>query len=137
MKEKTTALTSIGIIVAVVVTLAFYAEGVADIGSYLMIFIMLVILLAAAWLVRDRLKNMRKGLPAKDERQEKINYRAGYYSWLVAIWSAVGTMWVSIFLEEEFGFPPMGANHVVAAVVLASGLCFFAAYFLLGRKGDI
>ncbi len=34
--------------------------------------------------------SVSKGLPAKDERLEKINYKGGYYGFIAAIWSAVG-----------------------------------------------
>lgn len=139
MKEKMFLLTGIGVIAAVIVTLGFYAanasENTMTISEYIMVFIVLVIVAAAVWLMKDRLGSIRKGLPTKDERQTAITQKAGYYSWMVAIWSAIGTMWIGIFLEEEFGMPQLTANYVVAAVVLASGLAFFALFFYFNRKG--
>lgn len=140
MKEKMTILVMAGVVIAVVVTMLAYASGMVSngfgAGEGMMGFILIFIIIAAVWLVYDRMRNMRKGLPVKDERQTIVNYRAGYYSWIAAIWSAIGSMWVSIFLEERFGFPEITANYVVAAVVLCSAIVFFISYFYLGRKGE-
>ncbi len=140
MKEKMTSLTMIGIVLAVIVTMGFYMTAAAtdslNLSEYLMVFIVFIILAAAIWLVRDRLKNISKGLPVKDERQVGISHKAGYCAWIASIWSAIGIMWVGIFLEEEFGMPKLTANYVVAGVVLISALVFFGAYFYFSRKGD-
>ncbi len=140
MKEKMAVLTMAGVIVAVAVTMVLYASAAAgnsfDLSELLMVVIVVIILAAAIWVVKDRLGNLRKGLPAKDERQVGVSYKAGYYAWIASIWSSIGMMWTGIFLEEEFGMPELTANYVVAGVVLISSLVFFGMYFYLGRKGD-
>jgi hypothetical protein len=137
MKQKLVLLTGIGIVLAVAVTMMFYVSAMSSMNlqEYLMIFVIFIIVLAAAWLIKDRLGNMRKDLPVKDERQTGIAYRAGYYSWIASIWSAIGIMWIGIFLEEELGYASLTANWVVAGVVLISALVFFGSYFYLNRRG--
>ena len=139
MKDKMTILTGVGVIIAVMITLAVYVTGMLngsiELQEYLMVFVIVVIVAAASWVMRDKIVNSRKRLPVKDERQTGISYRAGYYAWIASIWSAIGVMWFGIFLEEEFGYPQLTANYVVAGVVLISALVFFGAYFYLNRKG--
>jgi len=139
MNEKNLILIAgIGVVLAVVFTMFFYAmnAGTLEIQEMAMIAIVFIIVLAALWLIKDKMGDIRKGLPTKDERERGLSQKAGYYAWMASIWSAIGTMWIGIFLEEEFGFPPIKANYVVAAVVLVSGLVFFLAYFWFRRRGE-
>ncbi len=140
MNEKTLILIAgIGIVLAVVFTMSFYLlnAGELNLSEMVMMGLVLVIVLAAVWMLRDKLGDIRRGLPTKDEREKGISFKAGYYAWMSSIWAAIGTMWAGIFLEEEFGFPPIGANYIVASVVLVSGLVFFLAYFWFRRKGEV
>ncbi|PNX48782.1 MAG: hypothetical protein BV459_01555 [Thermoplasmata archaeon M11B2D] len=133
MKEKIGIL--IGLIVAILVllTLALWMMNLGtlefmELGSFAII----IFLVAAAFYVLwDRVKNLRKGLPAKDERLLSINYKAGYYGFIAAIWSAV---FGPLFIDIIFGYELEG-SRVTALVVIVSGIVFIVSYLYLATKG--
>lgn len=134
MKEKLTIIVGAGIAVLVIFTAVLYLMAKDSIG-YLDILaevIILILIISSIYLVWDRLKNIRAGLPAKDERLKIAAYKAGYYGFIAAIWSSVGTNlgYIMIFDQELRG------GLVTASVVLVSGLVFMLSYFYFSRKGN-
>jgi hypothetical protein len=84
------------------------------------------------YIVWDRLKNVQKGLPAKDERLTNISYKAGYYAFIAAIWSAVFSPLLADFILKR----ELNGGDVTAIVVLISGFVFVVSYLYLYRKGN-
>jgi len=134
MKEKMTMVLGIGVTTLVVFTFAFYilANPGVDLFDIISIPIILIIVLSSTYLIYDKWKNIKAGLPTKDERLTNAAQKAGYYGFIAAIWSAVGSNMGSIILNDE----SLSGNYVVAAVVLISGIVFMASYFYFSRKGD-
>ena len=134
MKDKIGIVIGIGIAVLVLLTLSLYlvSAGNIELIGIISIGIVIILVASASFILWDRLKNIRKGLPAKDERLTKINYKAGYYGFIAAIWSAVfGPLFIEILFEYE-----LPGSRVTALVVLVSGFVFIASYLYLARKGD-
>lgn len=134
MKDKIGIVIGTGIAVLVLLTLSLYLASAGNIELIEIISIGIVIILvaSASFILWDRLKNIRKGLPAKDERLIQINYKAGYYGFIAAIWSAVfGPLFIDILFEYK-----LPGSRVTALVVLVSGFVFIASYLYLARKGD-
>jgi hypothetical protein len=134
MKDKIGIVVGIGIAVSVLVTLALFVKyaGSIELSEIASIGIVLILVAFATFVLWDRLKNINKGLPAADERLVQVNYKAGYYGFIAAIWSAVGSnLLAGIIWDIE-----LEGNHVMAVVVLISGLVFAASYLYLARKGD-
>jgi hypothetical protein len=134
MKEKLTIVLGIGITTLVVFTLAFYILAKPSIGLFELISIpvIIIILLTSSYVVYDKWKNIKAGLPTKDERLKQAAYKAGYYGFISAIWSAIGSNWLSIILFDQ----DLRGGLVVAAVVLVSGIVFMISYFYFSRKGE-
>ncbi|DAC73359.1 MAG TPA: hypothetical protein DSN98_00295 [Thermoplasmata archaeon] len=134
MKDKKVVVLSIIIVAAVLTTLFFYLKSAGDIelNEILLVGIVLVLVALAMYIVWDRLKNVQKGLPAKDERLININYKAGYYAFIAAIWSAVFT---PVLFDILFRYEPKGGD-VAAIVVMVSGFVFVISYLYLARKGN-
>ena len=133
MKEKLSIIAGIGIICAVIVTLAFYIRNVDNltIETLLLLIIPIVLIASAMFIVWDRLSNIRKGLPAQDERIKQNGYKASYYGFIASIWSAVGAPLASgILFDHE-----LTGHHTSAAVVLIGGLAFIISYLVLIRRG--
>ncbi|GEM_PF-790451 len=134
MKDKLGIFAGIGIAVSVLVTLAFFVKsaGNIELSDIASTGIVITLVAFAAFVLWDRLKNINKGLPATDERLVQVSYKAGYYGFIAAMWSAVGSnplagiIW-NIELE---------GHHVAAVVVLVSAFVFVASYLYLARKGD-
>ena len=135
MKDKIGIVLGIGIAAMVIVTLSLYVlnAGTLELNEIIPIGIVLILVAFATYILWDRIKNVKKGLPAKDERLVLINYKAGYYGFIAAIWSAV---FAPLFFEILFDYELPG-SQVTAVVVLASGFVFVASYLYLARKGDM
>jgi uncharacterized membrane protein YqhA len=134
MKDKIGIALVLLITILVSISFAVYITFAGTIGYVELASVAMVIILVAfsAYIIWDRARNISKGLPARDERLEKINYKAGYYGFIAAIWSAVG---VPLLSDILFGHELEG-SLVTAAVVIISGFAFAASYLYLARKGS-
>ena len=134
MKDKLGILVGIGIVAAVLVTLYFYVinAGNLKLEEIFPIFIVLILVFSTTYILWDRIKNVKRGLPAQDERLKLTNYKACYYGFIASIWSAVGAPLISgIFFDYE-----LPGNYVTAIVVLCGGLAFIVSYLVLAWKGS-
>jgi len=133
MKDKSGIIIGLVVTLAVIVTLAIWminrgTLNILELGSFAIIIIVGV----AVYILWDCTKNTRKGLPVKDERILSISYKAGYYGFIAAIWSAVlGPTIIDILFKYE-----LEASRVSALVVLVSGFVFILSYFYQYRKGN-
>ena len=134
MKDKIGISLGIGIAIVVVVTLFLFAmnAGAIELNEIILFGLALVLVFSAFYILWDRLKNVQRGLPAKDERVIVTSYKAGYYGFIAAIWSAVGG---PLVFDIIFGHELEG-HYVTAIVVIISGLVFIASYLYLSQKGD-
>ena len=134
MKDIKGILLGLGIAAAVIVTLSFYLlnAGNIELDEIFPIGIVLILVASAMYILWDRIKNVKKGLPAQDERLKLTNYKACSYGFIASIWSAVGAPLLSgILFDYE-----MPGNYVTAAVVLCGGLTFMISYLYLAWKGN-
>jgi len=127
LSEKIALIAGIGVVVCVIATLALWLLQPGIFGSkYGFLFAPLaIILFGVVYILWDRAKNLKAGLVASDEFAKKVNYKAGSYGFIAAIWSAVGA-----------GFLEIPGNYVTAAVVLISGIVFILSYLFMSMKGN-
>jgi hypothetical protein len=133
MKDIKEIFVAIAVAIGVLLTLFFYLRGAGNIelNEIALVGIVLILVVLAMYIVWDRLRNVQKGLPAKDERVTNISYKAGYYAFIAAIWSAVFSPLIGdIILGRE-----LKGGDVTAIVVLISGFVFVLSYLYLYRKG--
>ena len=134
MKDIKGILLGIGIAAAVLVTLSFYVQnaGNIELEEIFLIGIVLILVASALYIIWDRVKNVKKGLPAQDERLKLTNYKACSYGFIASIWSAVGAPLISgILFDHE-----LEGHYVTAVVVLCGGLAFIISYVYLAWKGE-
>ena len=134
MKDIKGILLGLGIAAAVIATLFFYVlnAGNIELDEIFPIGIVIILVVSAMYILWDRIKNVKKGLPAQDERLKITNYKACSYGFIASIWSAVGAPLVAgILFDYE-----MPGHYVTAAVVLCGGLSFMISYFYLAWKGS-
>jgi hypothetical protein len=134
MKDKIGIVGGIGIVAAVIVTFSFYVlnAGNLELNEILTIGIVLILVASTFYILWDRIKNIKKGLPAQDERLKITNYKACYYGFIASIWSAVGAPLISgIIFDYE-----LEGHYVTAVVVLCGGLAFMISYLYLAWKGN-
>jgi len=133
MKDKIGIVVGIGIATMVLVTLSLYVlnAGNIELNEISLVGIVLILVALAIYVLWDRIKNIRKGLPVKDERLILTNYKAGYYGFIAAIWSAVfGPLVIDILFDYE-----LPGHLVTAVVVLVSGFVFASSYLYMYWKG--
>jgi hypothetical protein len=134
MKDKHTIILGIGVTTLVVFTFVFYMICDKEIGLFELISIpiLIAIILFSVYIIRDKLKNLKAGLPLKDERLENAAYKAGYYGFIAAIWGAIGVnLGYNLLFDKD-----LRGGLVAAAVVLISGFVFAISYLYFSRKGD-
>jgi len=134
MKDKIGIFVGIGIAALVIVTILFYVLNASnlELNEILPIIIALILVISSSYILWDRIKNIKKGLPAQDERLKITNYKACSYGFIASIWSAVGAPLLSgILFDHE-----LSGHHVTAVVVLFGGLAFMISYIYLAWKGE-
>lgn len=134
MKDIKEILVGFGIIAMVLVTLYvfIFGGGSIEIEELFSIIIALILVVSAFYILWDRMKNIRRGLPAQDERLKLINYKACSYGFIASIWSAVGAPLLSRILFDY----ELEGHYVTAIVVLCGGVAFFISYLYLAWKGE-
>ena len=134
MKDKIGIGLGIGLVAVVLVTISFFIlnAGEIELNEILLVGLILIIILSTMYILWDRIKNIKKGLPAQDERLKLTNYKACYYGFIASIWSAVGSPLISEILFDY----ELPGHLVTAAVVLFGGLAFMISYFYLAWKGN-
>ena len=133
MKDKIGIVVGIGIAAMVLVTLSLYVlnAGNIELTEISLIGIVLIVVALAIYVLWDRIKNVKKGLPAQDERLKLTSYKAGNYGFIAAIMSAVfGPIAIEILFEYE-----LPGHLVTAVVVLVSGFVFVVSYLYMYWKG--
>jgi hypothetical protein len=134
MKKNIGVIIGVLIAIAVLITLAIWMMNIGTIGFFDIgsAAIILILVGSALYILWDRAKNIRKGLPTKDERLIMINYKAGYYGFIAAIWTAVGApVIIDILFNQE-----LEGHLVTACVVLISGFTFMISYLYFSWKGE-
>ena len=134
MKDKLGIVVGIGIAAAVLATLIFFVlnAGNIELNEIIPIVIVLVLVASTSYILWDRVKNIKKGLPAQDERLKLTNYKACYYGFIASIWGAVLAPLISgIFFDYE-----LPGHYVTAIVVLSGGLAFMISYLYMAWRGN-
>jgi hypothetical protein len=133
MKGKKEIIVATVVVAGVLLTLFFYLMGTGEIelNQIGLVGIAIVLVGLAMYIIWDKIRNVQKGLPGKDERTISISYKAGYYGFIAAIWSAVFT---PLFFDVSSGYELDGGD-VSAIVVLVSAFVFIVSYLYLYWKG--
>jgi hypothetical protein len=133
MKGKKEIIVATVVVAMVLLTLFFYLMGTSkiELNQIGLVGIAIVLVGLAMYIIWDKIRNVQKGLPGKDERTISISYKAGYYGFIAAIWSAVFT---PLFFDVSSGYELKGGD-VTAIVVLVSGFVFVVSYLYLYWKG--
>ena len=134
MREKIKIALGASLVIAVIITLLIYpaSPSITGYGEIITVAIATIIIVFAIYIIWDHARNVSKGLPVKDERLENINYKAGYYGFIAAIWTVIGApSFSNIFFDHEL------EGHIITIlVVIISGVVFAASYLYLMRKGN-
>jgi hypothetical protein len=133
MKGKKEIIVATVVVAGVLLTLFFYLMGTGEIelNQIGLVGIAIVLVGLAMYIIWDKIRNVQKGLPGKDERTISISYKAGYYGFIAAIWSAVFT---PLFFDVSSGYELDGGD-VSAIVVLVSAFVFIVSYLYFYWKG--
>jgi len=133
MKGKKEIIVSTVVVAGVLLTLFFYLMGTGEIefNQIVLVGIALILVGLAMYIIWDKIRNVQKGLPGKDERTISMSHKAGYYGFIAAIWSAV---FIPLFFDVSSVYELDGGD-VSAIVVLVSAFVFIVSYLYLYWKG--
>ena len=133
MKGKKEIIVSTVVVALVLLTLFFYliGNGKIEYEQILLVSIVVILVGLAMYVIWDKIRNIQKGLPGKDERTIFISNKAGYFGFIATIWSAVIS---SVLIDILFGYELDGGD-VSAIVVLVGGFVFVVSYLYLYWKG--
>ena len=133
MKGKKEIIVATVVVAMVLLTLFFYLMGTGEIelNQIGLVGIAIILVGIAMYIIWDKIRNVQKGLPGKDERTISMSHKAGYYGFMAAIWSAVIS---PVIIDIIFGYEPDGGD-VAAIVVLVSAFVFILSYLSLYWKG--
>ncbi len=98
--------------------------------------VVVVVVVLAFILIRNRFRSYKAGLPAEDEMSKKHMQKAGYYSWLFAIYAALVSRYAGEVVAERTGDWSLVGTYMTIGVVLGSALFFFVMYFWFRRRGE-
>jgi len=129
MKDKIDIFIGATIVATLLIILFYYLINKDNfaLNDILPVIIILILVPMGIYILWDRIKNIKQGLPAQDERLKLTNYKACYYGFIASIWSAVFTPLLSgILLNYE-----VPGIYVTAFVVLFGGLAFIISYLYL------
>ena len=133
MKGKKEIVVATVVVAMVLLTLFFYLMGTGEIelNQIGLVGIAIVLVGLAMYIIWDKIRNVQKGLPGKDERTISMSHKAGYYGFIAAIWSAV---FAPLFFDVSSEYELDGGD-VSAIVVLVSAFVFIVSYLYLYWKG--
>ncbi len=133
MKGKKEIIVSTVVVAGVLLTLFFYLMETGEINfdQIVLVGIALILVGLAMYVIWDKIRNVQKGLPGKDERTISMSHKAGYYGFIAAIWSAV---FAPLFFDVSSEYELDGGD-VSAIVVLVSAFVFIVSYLYLYWKG--
>ncbi|MDD1767533.1 MAG: DUF2178 domain-containing protein [Methanomassiliicoccales archaeon] len=137
MDEKMRIWLMIGIyavvLLGVVVMIAFM-EGIT-VWSGLMLVIIVMIEIVAIWLAVRSIRDLRKGLPLKDEMSVAVNMRAGYRAFCVSIYLFLLLAVGFIVLEDQgVAFSNAELLFILVAIMGSIHIAFITYY---NRKGRV
>lgn len=131
----------LGLVIAVLVVLGVFAYFVFQQSVNLpeIVFIAVVpvlLVLGAVYLIWNRVKAIKAGLPAEDELSKKALGKAGYYGFFAAIYGALGLMFYNSLAEENLWLV-LDADRMAEAIILISAVVFMASALWMTFKGNV
>lgn len=96
-----------------------------------------LILLIITWRIWRSLQNKKAGIPAQDERTQKLTGKAATYALYVGLYFMIVLLITLIVGQEFFGLPEFGAGPVLIASLLVFSVTFLVMRWYLARKGDL
>lgn len=126
---------TLGFAVSVMVFLGVFAYamavinyGTVDLSEVLLVMMAVVLAIGAIVVLKDKMKNVKSGLPAEDEMSQKSEHKAGYYAYLSSVWIALGTSWIGDIIQ-------ITVSQTVGIVILLPAMIFIGLMIYYRKKG--
>jgi uncharacterized membrane protein len=95
-----------------------------------------IIVLLGVLLVWKIIKDRRRGYPREDERTQRINGKAAFYSLYLGMYFMIALLWVYIMGRELLGYYLFDVGYALVASVLVQSVLMLVLRWYFGRKGD-
>ena len=138
-EDRNKIVTGLAAVVMVVMGIGVYfsSGGPPTLHEMMLTLVVLVVVALALVMFWKRFRAYKTGLPAEDEMSRKIFQKAGYYSWMFAIYAALFSRFAGEAVAERTGDWSIVGTYMTVAVILGSALFFFVMYFWFSRKGNV
>ncbi len=137
MKDKTSVFLGIGITVLIIALLiTFIAKaGQQSIYENLLYILVTLLIIGTSIIMIKRTKDLKKGLPVKDELIIKIAHKAGSYAYMSTMWLAVILLWYNTYFVDNFNLPLLSTEQLIGIIVLLPGVIYLTFFFIFNKKG--
>ena len=96
-------------------------------NSLILFFIMMFIVFFAV----EKIRNIKQGIPVRDEMQWKMTYKSGFYSTIATLITIAIMGIVNPFTDD------LTVNIALAIILLVTGSVFLCAYMFMQRRGAV
>jgi uncharacterized membrane protein len=83
-----------------------------------------------------RLKERKSGFPITDERTQRINEKAAFYSLFMGLYFMIAYLFVTMIGREFFAMPEIEAGYPMIVSLLVFSVSYIAIRWYLNRKGE-
>ena len=138
-KDKASVFLGIGILVLVIVLIIVFIAKAGQQSFYekLLYILVTLLIIGSSIMMIKRTKDLKKGLPLKDELSIKLSYKAGSYAYISTLWLAVILYWYNIFSESKFNLPVLSTEQLIGLIVLLPAIIYLIFFFVFNKKGDV
>jgi hypothetical protein len=89
------------------------------------------------WVIRQKLKERKLGIPSQDERTRKVMGKASTYALFIGLYFMLGLFWILFIGDIYFEMPDPGAMPVLLLTILVMGITHLVLQWYFNRKGDV
>jgi uncharacterized membrane protein YozB (DUF420 family) len=104
--------------------------------SVIMVFIAALAVIIGAFTIWKAHRDRKSGFPRTDERTQRINGKAAFYSLYIGLYFMIAVLIVLLVGGEFFGFPDLDAMPALNATILVFSVSFLVLRWYFNRKGD-
>ena len=139
MNEKQRFRLFVVILAAVVIGGAFYVVGTIvdeDVNSWWIvspIFVLIAIAIAAVFVARKRLQEMKRGIPSEDERSTALKMRAGYISFFASMYLCLALGWIFAVFSDDSNTELPSTGTMMFMLVAAMGVMYLVTWAAISR----
>jgi divalent metal cation (Fe/Co/Zn/Cd) transporter len=98
--------------------------------------ILAIIVIVGVFVIWRMLRDLRSGVPLRDERTQRITGTAATYAFYIGSYFMVALMLANLLNLEFLGTPLLDTGYALVVSILVNSLTFLGLRVYFNRKGD-